>query len=143
MAKAARTSSQISELTKVGAHVLRSEEHVVVAATERDAIKSKYKELINQFLLTTAETAYLIELSPAVIKAGIHYVAIAGKDPAVVLEWSKISGLGGPAAASTNPGTGASRNPGRRPRSPGPGQVLVIVDITKREGNESRPSLRN
>jgi hypothetical protein len=61
----------------------------------------------------------------------------------VVLEWSAISGLGGSAAASTNIGTGALRSPGRRPRSPGPGQVLVIVNVTKREGNESVPNLRS
>jgi hypothetical protein len=142
MAKAARTS-QISELTKIGARVMRSEEHVVAAAIERDAIKSKYTALINQFLLTTAQTANLMGLPPAVIEAGIHYVAIAGKDPAVVLEWSAIAGLGGSAVTPMNTGSDALRTPGRRARTPGPGQVLVIVNVTKREGNESVPSLRS
>jgi hypothetical protein len=137
------TSSQISELTKIGARVARSEEHVVAAAIERDAIKSKYQELMNQFVLTTSQKANLVGLPPAVIEAGIHYVAVAGKDPAVVLEWNAISGLQSSAVTATNTGTGALRTPGRRARTPGPGQVVVIVGVTKREGEECLPDLRS
>jgi hypothetical protein len=137
------TSSQISELTKIGARVTRSEEQVVAAAIERDAIKSKYQELMNEFVLKTAQKANLAELLPAVIEAGIHYVSVAGKDPAVVLEWNAISGLGASAVAATNTGNGALRTPGRRARTPGPGQVVVIVGVTKREGEECVPDLRS
>jgi hypothetical protein len=143
MAKVARTSPQISELTNIGARVMRIEENMAAAAVERDAHKSKYKQLINQFLLTTVEKANLMELTPAIIEAGIHYISVAGKDPAVVLEWSAISGLGGSAVTATNTGTGALRTPGRRARTPGPGQVVVIVGVTKREGEECVPDLRS
>jgi hypothetical protein len=143
MAKVARKSSQISELTNIGARVMRIEENMAAAAVERDAHKSKYKQLIDRFLLTTAEKANLMELTPAIIEAGIHYISAAGKDPAVVLEWNAISGLGGSAVAATNIGTGAWRPPGRRARTPGPGQVVVIVGVTKREGEECVPNLRS
>jgi hypothetical protein len=137
------TSSQISELTKIGARVTLSEEQVVAAALERDAIKSKYRELMNQFVLTTAQKANLVGLPPAVIEAGIHYVSVAGKDPAVVLEWNAVSGLGSSVVTAKNTGTGAFRTPGPRARTPGPGQVVVIVGVTKREGEECVPDLRS
>jgi hypothetical protein len=143
MARAVRTSSQIAELTKMSARVLLSEEQVVAAAVERDTILSKYKKQINEFIVSIAGKANLVDLNPAVIEAGIRYIAIAGRNPAVVAEWNAIAELGGADVVSTNTKEAVSRLPVRRARTPGPGQVIVVVDVKKREGEECVPDLRN
>jgi hypothetical protein len=99
-------------------------------------IESKYGNLLERFVITTSQRAGLMRLPPAVIQAGIHYLAVAGKDPALVAEWNATSGVADAANVSTDIEAGGVRSTGRRSRRPGPGQVLVFVKIKKREGEK-------
>jgi hypothetical protein len=135
--KAAKKASSINEIARYHARVVQSNDELAAAEARHGAIKNEYGELLLQFVITTAHQAGLMRLSPAVIQAGIHYVAVAGTDPAVVVEWTATAEVADAVNSST------TRPTGRRPRHPGPGKVIVLVKITKREGERCVPSLRS
>lgn len=143
MAKAKRTSSQIAELTKMSARVLSSNEQAAAAVAERDKILTNYNKQIDEFIVSIARTANLEDLDPAVIEAGIRYIAVAGRDPAVTAEWNAIAEPVCANPVSPNTNDSVSRIPVRRPRTPGPGQVIVVVEVKKREGEDCVPDLRS
>jgi hypothetical protein len=141
--KAAKKASSINEIAKFLALVVQSKEDLTAAEARHGEIENEYGDLLERFVVTTALRAGLMRLPPAVIQAGIHYLSVAGKDPAVVVEWNATPGVAAAANVSTDIEAGAGRSTGRRSRRPGPGQVIVIVKITKREGERRVPNLRS
>ena len=141
--KATDKSSPINEIAKVHARLVQSKVDLTVAEMRHGEVENEYGKLLEQFVVATARQAGLMHLPPAVIQAGIHYLAAAGADPSLVAEWNATPGVADAANMSTEIEAGNGRSTGRRPRRPGPGQALVFVKITKREGGRCVPNLRD
>jgi hypothetical protein len=131
----------INEIAKIHARLVQSRDDLTSAEARHGEIETEYGDQLERFVVSTAQRAGLMRLPPAVIQAGIHYLAVAGKDPSLVAEWNATPGVPDAANMSTEIETRACRSTGRRPRRPGPGQVIVIVKITKREGKTCVPNL--
>jgi hypothetical protein len=136
-------ASSINEIAKAHARLAQSKGDLVTAEVRHNALENEYGKLLEQFVVATAQQAGLMRLPPAVIQAGIRYLAIAGTDPALVAEWNALPGVVEASNVSTNAQADTGRSAKRRPRRPGPGQALVSVKISKREGKKCVPSLRD
>jgi len=136
-------ASSINEIAKAHARLVQSKDDLATAEARHNVVENEYGELLEQFVVDTAQQAGLMRLPPAVIQAGIRYLAIAGTDPALVGGWNAVPGVVDVSNVSTNAQAGTGRSTGRRSRRPGPGQALVSIKITKREGKKCVPSLRD
>ena len=141
--KAAKKASSINEIAKVHTRLVRSKDDLTAAEARHGEIENEYGDLLERFVVTTAQQAGLMRLPPAVIQAGIHYLAVAGKDPSLVAEWNAAPGVPDAVSVSTDAEAGGVRSTGRRSRRPGPDEVIVVVKITKREGERCVPNLRS
>jgi hypothetical protein len=134
-------ASSINEIAKAHARLVQSKDDLATAEARHNVVENEYGGLLEQFVVATAQQAGLMRLPPAVIQAGVRYLAIAGTDPALVAEWNAVPGVVDASNVSTNAQAGTGRSTGRRSRRPGPGQALVSIKITKREGKKCVPSL--
>lgn len=124
--KNARTLNQLHE------KATRSRRAVEMANECWIAHNKMYETELDAFILRTARDAGLTKLSPSAIDAGIREVARKGRDPDIVAEWTTKDACAEPSAEPK-----PSRTIKSRSRRPGPGQVVVQIEVTKAAGEQN------
>ena len=120
--KAAKKASSINEIAKVHTRLVQSKDDLTAAEARHGEIENEYGDLLERFVVATAQQAGLMRLPPAVIQAGIHYLAVAGKDPSLVAEWNAAPGVPDAVSVSTDAEAGGVRSTGAQVPTSWPGR---------------------